>query len=113
MSRGGNVFWDLVIVFLSASGVVLVIWCLLGALLHPVFDEEMVTYLPVRGNGDNVEQTVRAYAWLRSGRLSGGKLVLVDLGLDRQGLQRTAVICSRYDWVICCTETEAKNYILQ
>ena len=104
--------FDLVIVFLAASGVILIMWCLIGALLHPVFDENMVTYLPVRGDGADVERSVRAYAWFRSGRVSGGKLILVDLGLDRQGLQRTAAICSRYDWVSCCTDPETENYIL-
>lgn len=112
MTRGGYMLWNLVIVFLSASGVVLLIWCLLGVLLHPVFDEDMVTFLPVCGDGGKLEQSVRAYAWLRSGRLSGGKLVLVDLGLDQQGVQRTTAICDRYDWVSCCTAGETEHYIM-
>ena len=113
MSRGDDVLLDLLVVFLAASGVVFLIWCLLGCLLHPVFCEEMVTYLPVRGDGSNVEQSVRAYAWLRSGRLSGGTLVLVDLGLDRQGLQCVEAICKHYDWIFCCPSSEAPDYILQ
>ena len=112
MTRGDEMLGDLVIVFLAASGVVLVIWCLLGILLHPVFGADMVTFLPVHGDGEDLEQSVRAYAWLRSGRLSGGKLVLVDLGLNPQGLQRTAAVCKRYEWVVCCTGPEAENYIV-
>ena len=105
--------WDLVIVFLSASGVVLVVWCLLGALLHPVFDADMVTYLPVRGDGGKVEQSVRAYALLRSGRLSGGKLVLLDCGLNQQGRQRAEAVCRWYEWVSCCPATENETYIIR
>ena len=91
---------DILVVFLSLSGLLLLVWCFLGFLLRPVFCEEMVTYLPVTGDGEGLELRVHAYAWLREGRISGGKLVLVDRGLNETGAAVAERLCKEYKWLL-------------
>lgn len=91
--------WDILMIFLILSGALLLLWCFLGFLLKPVFCEEMVSYLPVTGDAEELELRVHAYAWLRDGRISGGKLVLVDRGLSETGTAVVERLCREYRWL--------------
>lgn len=102
---------DLLLIFLAAAGVILVLWCLLGLLLLPVFGCSMVTLYYVKGDGEDLEQKTRAYSWLREGRLSGGRMVIVDCGLTEQGIGRTYLLRKRYPWVEYCTRDSLTDYI--
>ena len=68
---------EILMVFFAGCGVVLLGWCLLGLLLEPIFGREMVTLYFVAGDAETMEHRVRAYGWLRDGRLTGGRMVLV------------------------------------
>lgn len=85
--------------FFTAAGIVLILWCLLGILLIPVFGDDMVTLCMAEGDGEDLEQKVRGYGWLRDGRLTGGRLVILNCGLSETGLKRVNCLCSQYDWV--------------
>ena len=93
---------DLILVLLAAAGGVLILWCILGLLLQPVFGKKMVTLCYAQGDGDELEQKVRAYRYLREGRVAGGRLVVVDCGLNAMGLGRAQILRRRYDWVDYC-----------
>lgn len=105
-------FWDLALVFFAASGLVILLWCFIGGMLHPVFPLNTVTFLPVDGDGETLEQQSRAFAWLREGRTCGGQLVLIDCGLSDQGLACARVLCEKYPWLTLCGPAEANKYIL-
>ncbi len=102
---------DLLLIFLAAAGVVLLLWCLLGLLLLPVFGRNMVTLCYARGCGEDLEQKVRAYGWLRDGRISGGRMIVVDCGLSEQGVGRTHLLQERYPWVEYCPREALIDYI--
>ena len=104
-------FWDLVLVFFAASGLVLLLWCLVGIMLRPIFCSGTVTFLPVDGDGETLEQQSRAFAWLREGRTCGGKLVLIDCGLSEEGMACVKALCEKYPWLIVCGPAEAEDYI--
>lgn len=104
-------FWDLALVFFAASGLVLLLWCFIGAMLRPVFCPKTVTLLPADGDGEKLEQQSRAFAWLRDGRTLGGKLVIIDCGLSEQGLACVKVLCEKYPWLTVCAPDEAEEYI--
>jgi hypothetical protein len=88
-----------VMVFLAALGTALLLWCLMGLLLVPVFGENMVTFCMASGDGKWLEQKARGYNWLREGRKSGGRFVIADCGLTSRGRQIAERLCGRYDWV--------------
>lgn len=102
---------DLILIFLAAAGVALVLWCLLGLLLQPVFGRNMVTVCFVRGDGRDLEYRTRAYSWLREGRLSGGRLALVDCGLTERGLEAVAILRARYGWLDYCAPEDLPDYL--
>lgn len=102
---------EVLIVFFAACGVILLGWCLLGLLLEPVFGREMVTLYYVYGNGENLEQRVRAYGWLRDGKLTGGRLVLVDCGLSRSGLEAADILRQRFIWLDYCPAPALPDYL--
>lgn len=104
---------DLLLIFLAAAGVILVVWCLVGVLLQPVFGRNMVTLCFVRGDGRDLEPRVRIYGWLREGRLSGGRLVLVDCGLTERGQRVAGLLQDRYGWLERIPQTELMAYITQ
>lgn len=93
---------ELFMVFLIVLGAGVLLWCLWGLLLLPVFDSRMVTLCYASGDGRFLEQRVRGYGWLRDGRRSGGRLVIVDRGLSSEGVEIARRLCQRYAWVSCC-----------
>lgn len=104
---------DLLLIFLAGAGVLLVIWCLFGVLLQPVFGREMVTLCFARGDGRDLERRVRAYGWLREGRLSGGRLVVVDCGLTHHGLAVADLLQDRYPWLERVPRPELESFLAQ
>ncbi len=106
-------FLDILLVFLAAAGILLLLWCLLGLVLLPVFGRSMETLYYVKGGGEGMEQRVRAYSWLREGRITGGRLIVVDCGLNEQGMGRIHLLRERYPWVEYCPAAEIKDYIDQ
>ena len=102
---------DILLVFLAAVGVVLVLWCIMGLLLLPVFGHNMVTFCFSKGDGKELEQRVRAYGWLRDGKISGGRMVIVDCGLTEHGLGMAQILRERYVWVEYCPRPALEDYI--
>lgn len=102
---------ELLLVFCLAVVLVLVLWCLMGVLLLPVFGHEMVTFCYSKGGGTALEHRVRAYGWLRDGKLSGGRFVIVDCGLDARGLELAQTLQKRWEWVEYCPRPALEDYI--
>lgn len=71
-------------VLLAAFGAVSLGWLALGALLLPGGCPARMV-LAARGDGDGLEQAVRAALWLRRTGLWRGDVVIEDLGLTSQG----------------------------
>lgn len=100
----------LVFFVVLSAGVML--WCLFGLLLMPVFHQRMVTLCYSRGDGAELEQTVRAYGWLRDGNGKGSILLLVDDGLNKQGLELAQRLERSYEWVSCCPVAALEDWLL-
>ncbi len=101
----------ILVIFFALAGLIFLIWCLFGLLLTPVFGEDMVTLCYCCGDGKDLEQQVRAYGWLREGRISGGRLVLVDCGLDEQGLCLAQLLQKDYEWLDYCPRPALEDYL--
>ena len=102
---------ELLGVFFLSLGVGLILWCLFGLLLLPIFGKNMITLHFCYGGGAELEQAVRAYGWLRDGKKQGGVLLLVDCGLDAEGLDLALRLRARHDWVSYCPRAALTDYI--
>ena len=67
--------WEIVLTVLCLMGLGLLVWCLMGRLVCPVPGQEVLAVLEGQ-----------ALMWLRSLGLLRCPVVIVDLGLDREGL---------------------------
>ena len=102
---------EVLLVFPLLAVLVLAVWCLWGIFLGPVFDRKMVTLFYVRGNGETLEQQVRAYGWFREGKNRGSRLVLVDCGLTAAGLELAQQLGRHYDWLDICPHQALTDYL--
>ena len=101
----------ILIAFFAAAGLVFLVWCLFGLLLTPVFGDNMVTLCYCQGDGAHLEHQARAYGWLREGKLKGSRLVLVDCGLDEEGLSVAQLLRRDYDWIDYCPQPALEDYL--
>ena len=62
-------------------------------------------------DGGKLEQQVRAYGWLRDGRLSGGRFVIVDCGLAAAGIDRALTLQKDHDWVEYCPHEMLEEHL--
>lgn len=70
---------------LAAFGLLALCWLLLGRLLLPV-PLDLTVSLTGHGDGEGLEQGVRALHWLRRTGLWRGDIRIVDRGLSPRGL---------------------------
>ena len=70
---------------LAAFGLLALCWLLLGRLLLPI-PLNLTVSLTGHGDGEGLEQGVRALHWLRRTGLWRGKIVIRDGGMSPQGL---------------------------
>ncbi len=79
---------------LAAGGLLLVVWCVVGRLLLPV-SRSLVSVYVLRGDAQELEQTVRAFEWLCESGLMAGTLLVVDCAQDQTLAQLAADVCAR------------------
>ena len=63
-SGGDAVFWQVVSCVLAAAGILLFLWCLIGAFVLPVATPGLTAVYRARGEARDMEQMVRGFAWL-------------------------------------------------
>ena len=105
--------WELLLAFVLCVALIVILWCLMGLFLLPVFSENMITLCFSENGGETLEQQARAYSWLRDGNRSGGLFVIVDCGLNRTGKCCADLLCRTYPWVRCCKEENILDYLMQ
>ena len=98
-------FGTLLLSAAAAAGILLVIWCVVGALLLPLAGRKApaTVLLPASGDGARLEHDVRGFQWLCDSGLVCGSVVVVDCGLDAQG-RALAERLARERNVYFCTE---------
>jgi len=94
----------IVIWVLAADGILLLAWCVFGWLLLP--GARTVTILPLSGDGENAEQTLRCRRWLENMGFVRGPLILLDCGLSENGIETAEQLADGCPDVTFCTEAE-------
>lgn len=82
------------------TGLACLVWWLMGKLVCPVSSSGTWVVLVGRGEGDGLEQKVRAFIWLRSLGLLRCPVVIADAGLDETGREVALRLARRWSGVI-------------
>ncbi len=76
---------DVFFAAVCAAGLAACGWWLIGRLLRPIPSGGAFAVIPGRGDGGGLEQSVRAFIWLRSLGLLTCPVVIADRGLTPEG----------------------------
>ena len=96
---------------LCAVGAGSLLWLLFGLLVRPSRGREPWVVLPGRGDGSDLEASLRQLAWLRRAGLLCGEAVILDEDLDREGRQLALRLTLRWPWVTCCPPEELEEWL--
>lgn len=80
---------------------------LFARLLHPAQKAPFFVVIRARGDGDGLEQTLRHLHWLRREKLSCFTVLVVDTGLNSEGLRIAETLQRKDPALLLCTAEEA------
>lgn len=102
---------DILVVLLALVGAALLAVWLYGRLLRPLPRCLFRVVVPGRGEGEDLEQAVRAVVWLRSLGLLDCTLVITDVDLTDRGRELALHLADRWPNVILCPAAELDQLI--
>lgn len=102
---------EIIVAFLAAGGLLALGWFLFGRLLSPVAGENVFAVIPARGAGDRLEHDVSGILWLRAGGMARMTVVIVDDGLDCEGLAVAAALLERDNGIRFCRPEELEGLL--
>ena len=85
---------------LCILGLTGLVWWLAGRLLRPLPCGRAFVVLQGRGEGAELEQSVRGFLWLRSLGLLKSPVLIADLGLSPGGREIALRLCARWPGVV-------------
>lgn len=89
-------FLELTGTVLAAAGLAVLLWWQVGRLLRPLPAPGVKIAVPGRGDGEQLEQTLRALYWLRGMGLLRGAIVIETEELTPAGRILAAELVRRY-----------------
>ena len=92
-------FWQVVSCVLAAAGILLFLWCLVGAFVLPVATPGLTAVYRARGEARDMEQAVRGFAWLRGTGVLEVPLQIVDCGMNEEARQRAEHLARRHPYI--------------
>ena len=106
-----KMFLEAALALLSVVGLLSVGWLCFGKLLVPAGNRNTLILLPGIGDGDDLEQAVTGWLWLRGSGLTDGRILIVDCGLSPQGMATAMTLCAREQDVGLCIRDEVNEYL--
>lgn len=98
-----SVIWILILAFLAC-------W-LFGRLLRPIPEQRVRVLIPGRGDGNDLEQSVRGLIWLRGLGLLSCPIVIADVDLTPQGWELALRLTARWPGVVLWPADHLADYI--
>lgn len=90
---------------LAAMGTLAVGWLIFGRLVAPV-GTGIWAVLPAAGGGDDLEHRLSSLLWLSGAGLARFRVIILDRGLDQDGLRLVSRLKERWpEAVLCKTDT--------
>ncbi len=102
---------DILAAGVCALGLALAAWWLFGRLLRPMPERGCQVVIPGRGEGEGLEQTIRAFVWLRGLGLLNCPLIIADVGLTPQGWELALRLAARWPGVVLWPACDLGDYI--
>lgn len=104
-------FWDVLLAAVCVCGLAFVGWWLFGLLLRPLPGWEANVILTGRGAGEELEQQLRSFLWLRGMGLLRCPIVIVDAGLTPAGWELALRLTARWPGVVLWPAGDLGDYI--
>ena len=104
-------FLDAVLASVCVLGLAFVGWWLFGLLLRPLPGREAKVVIPGRGEGEDLEQRVRSFLWLRGLGLLRCPIVIADVGLTPAGWELALRLTARWPEVILWPASDLGDYV--
>lgn len=102
---------DIFVALLCGLGLGFLGWLLFGRLLRPIPDRGIRALIPGQGDGDSLEQAVRALIWLRGLGLLDCPIIIADLGLTHEGRELALRLALRWPGVVLWPGSDLADYI--
>ena len=104
-------FWDILLAVICICGLAFVGCWLFGLLLRPLPGREAKVVIPGRGEGEQLEQLVRSFLWLRGLGLLRCPIVIADVDLTPAGWELALRLTARWPEVILWPASDLADYI--
>ena len=110
-----NSFLQIFIALAAITIIFGIIWSLFGSLQTPIQCGKgtgIATVIAVHGNAEGLEQTLKGLIWLRESGVMLGQIILVDAGLNHEGLILSRLILKKYTGVVVCKAEDVAQWII-
>lgn len=105
---------DGLVAMLAAVGLASMMWMVVKAVLYAPMERRRqgaVALIPAQGDGECLEQQVRAVSLLRREQGVLGTVLVVDCGLSEEGLRLAQLLAREDRWVAVCTKETIGDYL--
>ena len=97
---------DIVICTLSAAGVLLLIWLLIGHFVLPLDARECCVVLSAHGDAEHLPQQLRACRYLQESGVLRGRLIMADYCMTELGKKQLLLLQQDHQEVEICTAAQ-------
>lgn len=100
-----HIIIEVMVAFFAAGGLLALGWLLFGRLLAPIGGTDggkVFAVVPAKGGGETLEHDVSGILWLQAGGMARMTVVIVDDGLDCEGLAVASALLERESGIQFC-----------
>ena len=106
-----GMLWDVLLAGICVCGLALVGWWLFGLLLRPLPGQTVRVVLTGRDGGEELEQQVKSFIWLRGLGLLRCPIVIADAGLTPAGWALASRLTARWPEVVLWPAENLGEYV--
>ena len=111
-----SMFLQIMLAIAAISVVFGVIWTVLTSLRTPIRagrGTDVHTVIRVRDSAPELEQTLKGLIWLQENDMVLGQILIVDCGMDEEGLALTRIAAQKYKNLKLLAPEEVHTWITQ
>ena len=106
-----NLAGEILVTAVCVVGLAFLAWWLFGRLLRPIPEQRVYALISGRGDGTDLEQSVRAFVWLRSLGLLHCPIIIADVDLTARGWDVALRLTARWPGVVLWPASDLPDYI--